>query len=63
MYVLTGRLRLVLGGRTVVLAPGEAAEFDTHVPHAMGPDDDRPADLLVLFGQQGGRAHLKARTT
>jgi hypothetical protein len=28
----------------------------------MGPDDDRPAELLVLFGQQGERAHLKART-
>ncbi|MET8002895.1 helix-turn-helix domain-containing protein [Nonomuraea glycinis] len=63
VYVLTGRLRFVLGDRAVVLRPGEAAEFDTHVPHSMGPDDDRPAELLVLFGQQGERTHLKARTT
>jgi transcriptional regulator with XRE-family HTH domain len=62
MYVLTGRLRLVLGDRAVVLGPGEAAEFDTHLPHSTGPDDNRPAELLVLFGRQGERAVLKART-
>ncbi|MBC2879685.1 MULTISPECIES: helix-turn-helix domain-containing protein [Streptomyces] len=63
LYVLEGRLRLILGDRDLVLAPGEAAEFDTHVPHWMGPADDRPVELLVLFGSQGERAHLRARTT
>ncbi|KOX19675.1 helix-turn-helix domain-containing protein [Nocardiopsis sp. NRRL B-16309] len=63
VYVLAGRLRLLLGERTVVLKPGEAAEFDTHVPHWLGPDDERTVELLVLFGRQGERAHLKARTT
>jgi len=29
VYVLNGRLRLVLGDRHLVLAPGEAAEFYT----------------------------------
>jgi transcriptional regulator with XRE-family HTH domain len=63
VYVLAGRLRLLLGERSVVLKPGEAAEFDTHVPHWLGPDDDRTVELLVLFGHQGERAHLKARTS
>nr|WP_103536074.1 XRE family transcriptional regulator [Streptomyces sp. SM11] len=61
LYVLAGRLRLILGERTLVLKPGEAAEFDTHVPHWLGPDDDRTVELLVLFGHQGERAHLRAR--
>ncbi|WP_328326276.1 MULTISPECIES: helix-turn-helix domain-containing protein [unclassified Streptomyces] len=63
VYVLAGRLRLVLGEKTVALKSGEAAEFDTHVPHWLGPDDERTVELLVLFGPQGERAHLKARTT
>lgn len=32
LYVLSGRLRLVLGEHDLVLARGEAAEFDTRVP-------------------------------
>ncbi|MFD5937655.1 MULTISPECIES: helix-turn-helix domain-containing protein [Streptomyces] len=60
LYVLAGRLRLILGERTLVLKPGEAAEFDTHVPHWLGPDNDRTVELLVLFGHQGERAHLRA---
>jgi transcriptional regulator with XRE-family HTH domain len=60
VYVLNGHLRLFLGGRSLVLAPGEVAEFDTHVPHWLGPDDDQPVELLIIFGQQGERAHLRA---
>lgn len=33
LYVLDGRLRLVLGAHDLVLGPGEAAEFDTRLPH------------------------------
>ena len=62
LYVLNGRLRLVLGERELVLAPGEAAEFDTHVPHHLSSADDRPVELLILFGKQGERAHLRARS-
>jgi transcriptional regulator with XRE-family HTH domain len=63
VYVLAGRLRLILGDRTTVLKAGEAAEFDTHVPHWLGSDNDQGVELLVLFGHQGERAHLKARAT
>jgi transcriptional regulator with XRE-family HTH domain len=62
LYVLGGRLRLVLGDQDLVLVPGEAAEFDTHVPHWLGTADAAPAELLILFGPQGERAHLRARS-
>src|SRR5918912_402001 len=40
MYVLAGRLRLLLGEHDLVLAPGDVAEFDTHVPHWLGSAGD-----------------------
>ncbi|RJL27068.1 helix-turn-helix domain-containing protein [Bailinhaonella thermotolerans] len=61
VYVLNGRLRLVLGEHDLVLTPGEAAEFDTRVPHWFGPADDEPVEFLSLFGKQGERLHLRAR--
>ncbi len=60
MYVLNGRLRLVLAELDLQLAPGEAAEFDTHTPHWFGPADERPVELLILFGPQGERVHVRA---
>jgi transcriptional regulator with XRE-family HTH domain len=61
LYVLNGRLRVVLAEHDLVLAPGEAAEFDTRTPHWFGAADDRPVEFISLFGQQGERAHLRAR--
>jgi transcriptional regulator with XRE-family HTH domain len=58
IYVLDGQVRLVLGSQTLVLGPGEAAEFDTHEPHWMGSATDQPAEMLMLFGTQGERAHV-----
>jgi transcriptional regulator with XRE-family HTH domain len=57
-YVLDGHVRLVLGEQEFRLGVGEAAEFDTHVPHWIGSADSRPAEVLTLFGAQGERAHL-----
>ncbi|MFF3688228.1 helix-turn-helix domain-containing protein [Streptomyces sp. NPDC002187] len=62
LYVLSGRLRLLLGDQDLVLKTGEAAEFDTHIPHWLGAADAAPVELLVLFGRQGERAHLRARS-
>jgi mannose-6-phosphate isomerase-like protein (cupin superfamily) len=61
LYVLNGRLRLRLERHDVVLEPGEAAEFDTRVPHWFGPAEDRPVEILSLFGPQGERMHTRAR--
>ncbi|MDX3452803.1 XRE family transcriptional regulator [Streptomyces sp. ME02-8801-2C] len=61
VYVLAGRLRLVLGEHDVVLGSGEAAEFDTRVPHWFGSMGDGPVEFLSLFGPQGERMHVRAR--
>ncbi|MFH8467100.1 helix-turn-helix domain-containing protein [Streptomyces sp. NPDC017991] len=61
LYVLSGRLRLVLGEHDVVLGAGEAAEFDTRVPHWFGSTGEGPVEFLSLFGRQGERMHVRAR--
>jgi quercetin dioxygenase-like cupin family protein len=61
LYVLSGQLRLILGEHDVILPPGEAAEFDTHVPHWFANPGPEPAELLCLFGPQGERMHVRAR--
>jgi len=61
LYVLDGRLRLVLGDHDLVLTPGEAAEFDTRTPHWFGCAERRTVEVLSLFGPQGERMHLRAR--
>ena len=45
----------------VVLGAGEAAEFDTRVPHGFGPAGEEPVEFLSLFGPQGERMHVRAR--
>ncbi|MGV9349438.1 helix-turn-helix domain-containing protein [Streptomyces spiralis] len=61
LYVLSGRLRLILADHDLVLSPGEVAEFDTRLPHWFGSTDDSPVEVLSLFGRQGERLHVRAR--
>ncbi len=58
LYVISGRLRLVLGDRVFELGAGEAAEFDTRTPHWLGAVGTRPAELLHLAGPDGQRVHM-----
>ncbi|MEE6177825.1 helix-turn-helix domain-containing protein [Mycobacterium sp. 050134] len=57
IYVLSGRLRLVLGERDLTIAPGEAVEFSTWTPHWFGVID-RPVEAIMIFGTHGERLHL-----
>jgi len=61
LYVLSGQVRLVLGEHDLVLQAGEVAEFDTRVPHWFNRAGPEPVELLVLFGPQGERLHVRAR--
>jgi transcriptional regulator with XRE-family HTH domain len=61
MYVLSGRLRLVLADRDLVLRAGEVAEFDTRLPHWFGSTGEGPVEILSLFGREGERMHVRAR--
>lgn len=60
VFVLNGRLRLVLGEHDLILEPGEAAEFDTRTPHWFGATGSGPVEFLSLVGKQGERAHVRA---
>ena len=57
IYVLDGRLRLVLGAEDFVIEPGDAVEFSTWTPHWFGAVDG-PVELIAFFGPQGERSHL-----
>ena len=61
LYVLSGRLRLLLGERDFDLGPGEVVEFDTHTPHWIGNTSDEVTEVLCLYGPQGERAHVRSR--
>lgn len=60
MYVLSGRLRLVVGERDLVLEAGEVVEFATTEPHWFGSTGEEPVEVLSLFGPHGERAHTEA---
>ena len=62
LYVLSGRMRLILGAHDLVLGPGEVAEFDTQVPHWFGSTGEQPVEVLSLFGRQGERMHVSAKS-
>jgi len=55
IYVLSGRMRLILGDQDWVLGPGEVAEFDTGVRHWFGSTGEEPAEILSIFGRPGER--------
>ncbi|OBF63613.1 XRE family transcriptional regulator [Mycobacterium sp. 852002-50816_SCH5313054-b] len=57
MFVLSGRLRLVLGERDFSIEPGEAVEFSTWTPHWFGVIDE-PVEAIMIFGAHGERLHL-----
>jgi transcriptional regulator with XRE-family HTH domain len=59
IYVLSGRLRLLLGDQDWVLGAGEVAEFDTQVPHWFGSTGDEPAEILSIFGRPGERMNVR----
>ncbi|MET3804639.1 transcriptional regulator with XRE-family HTH domain [Nakamurella sp. UYEF19] len=57
--VLTGRARLELGDRVLVVEAGEAAEFSTMVPHRIvAVPDSGDLEILSIFNRDGERAHL-----
>ena len=57
LYVLSGSLRLLLGEQDLVLEAGEAAEFDTRVPHSMSTADGKDVSVLSIFSEEGERMH------
>jgi transcriptional regulator with XRE-family HTH domain len=59
IYVLSGDVRLILGGDDTVLRPGDVAAFDTRVAHWFGSTGDRPAEVLSIFQRPGERMNVR----
>lgn len=57
LFVLSGRIRLILGDREIAVESGEAADFATMTPHAFAAIG-KPAELLMIFDRDGQHAHV-----
>lgn len=57
LYVLDGRLRLLLGDAEHIIQAGEAAEFTTWTPHWFGAHDG-PVQMIMVLGPEGQHIHL-----
>lgn len=55
--VLSGTVVLLLGDRRLRVEAGQAAEFPTMLPHAVGAFGG-PADMLGIFDREAQRSHL-----
>ncbi|MFI5991668.1 cupin domain-containing protein [Streptomyces sp. NPDC051362] len=54
IYVLDGRLRLVLGDNDLTMGPGEATEFDTRTPQG-GPVPGSAGGVVPVRAHRQGR--------
>lgn len=55
--VLSGTAALRLGERVIVVEQGNAAEFSTMVPHAIGAHGPEPVEILTILTAEGRHAH------
>ena len=60
IYVTSGRMRLLFGDEDLIIETGEAAEFDTRVPHGFGNPGPDLLEVLCLFDAQGAKEHTRA---
>ncbi len=55
--VLSGTALLRLGSRVILVEAGQAAQFSTMTPHAVGAHGG-PVEILTVLDQNGERSHL-----
>lgn len=60
LVVTSGELTLELAGAEYALGSGQAAEFDTSIPHALWSIGPEPAVAVSIFDHQGAQAHIPA---
>src|SRR4051794_33893883 len=60
LCVLSGQMRLILGEHDITIGPGEAAEFDTQLPHWFGPATDEAVEVLSLHSSRGKPLRVRA---
>jgi transcriptional regulator with XRE-family HTH domain len=54
IYVLSGSLTLSLAGKTHELAPGDAAHFDSRLPHRLIASGKKDAEVLLVASPMAG---------
>jgi transcriptional regulator with XRE-family HTH domain len=59
-FVVSGRVRVVLGGNAVDLGKGDSVFFDPTIPHGQLALDEAPACFLTIIAHEGG--HDKNRS-
>ncbi|WP_433152990.1 XRE family transcriptional regulator [Actinomadura nitritigenes] len=60
IYVIAGRMRLLIGEDEMIVAAGDAVEFDTRVPHGFGNPGPEVLEVLCLFNPDGAKLHSRA---
>jgi quercetin dioxygenase-like cupin family protein len=53
IYVMLGRLTLSLAGKTYDLEPGDAAHFDSRLPHRLIARGEQDAEILLVASPVG----------
>lgn len=48
-FVLEGRIRVILGGKELILEPGDSLYFDPTIPHGQTAVDDKPGKFLTVI--------------
>jgi transcriptional regulator with XRE-family HTH domain len=57
IYVLQGRMRLLLGEADMEVSAGEVVEFTTWTPHWFGAVEEA-VELIMILGPEGAHEHL-----
>lgn len=60
IYVISGRMRLLLADDDLMVEAGAAVEFDTRVPHGFSNPGPGVLEVLCLFNAAGARLHTRA---
>jgi transcriptional regulator with XRE-family HTH domain len=58
LYVLSGRMRLIVEDDDRILDVGEVVEFDTGLSHWFGSTGESSAEVLSIFSRPGERVHM-----
>jgi len=58
IYVLSGALTLSLAGKTYDLTPGDAAHFDSRLPHRLIANGKKDAEVLLVASPVGNSSQM-----
>lgn len=61
LYLLKGKLLVLLGGKNFELREGEAMDFDTDAPHAFRPGNTDEVELLYFHTREGMQPALRSQ--